>query len=65
MDFLKQMLVKIGFQEQIKNCEALPVLQSNNAYKNEVLLDSFIASICCGANRYLHTEISRCSKALG
>jgi hypothetical protein len=65
MVFLKQMLDKIGFQEQIKNCEFLPASQSNNSYKKEVLLESFITSIWCGANRFLHTEITRSDRALG
>ena len=65
MVFLKQMLDKIGFQEQIKNCDALPASQSNNSYKKEVLLESFITSIWCGANRFLHTEITRSDRALG
>jgi hypothetical protein len=65
MVFLKQMLDKIGFREQIKNCSFLPTSQSNNSYKKEVLLESFITSIWCGANRFLHTEITRCDKALG
>lgn len=65
MVFLKQMLDKIGFREQIENCQALPVSQSNNSYKKEVLLESFITSIWCGANRFLHTEITRSDKALG
>lgn len=65
MVFLKQMLDKIGFREQIEQCEALPIPQSNNSYKKEVLLESFITSIWCGANRFLHTEITRSDKALG
>jgi hypothetical protein len=65
MVFLKQMLDKIGFREQIKNCDSLPASQSNNSYKKEVLLESFIASIWCGANRFLHTEITRSDSVLG
>jgi len=65
MVFLKQMLDKIGFQEQIKNCGVLLIPQSNNSYKKEVLLESFITSNWCGANRFLHSEITRCDKALG
>jgi len=65
MVFLKQMLDKIGFREQIEKCESLPVSLSNNSYKKEVLLESFITSIWCGANRFLHTEITRADKALG
>ena len=37
----------------------------NNSYKKEVLLESFITSIWCSANRFLHTEITRADKALG
>ncbi|WP_149915223.1 IS1380 family transposase [Sphingobacterium cavernae] len=65
MFFLKQMLDKIGFREQIENCTSLPVSQPNNSYKKEVLLESFITSIWCGANRFLHTEITRSDRALG
>lgn len=65
MVFLKQMLDKIGFRDHIKNCEGLPASLSNNSYKKEVLLESFITSIWCGANRFLHTEITRSDKALG
>jgi hypothetical protein len=64
MVFLKQMLDKIGFREQVTNCEALPASQSNNCYKKEIVLESFITSIWCGANRFLHTEVTRCDKAL-
>lgn len=28
-------------------------------------MESFITSIWCGANRFLHTEITRADKALG
>ena len=65
MVFLKQMLDKIGFRDQLKNCEVLPTSQSNISYKKEILLESFITSIWCGANRFLHTEITRSDKALG
>lgn len=65
MVFLKQMLDKIGFREEIENCTSLPVSQSNNSYKKEVLLESFITSIWGGANRFLHTEITRSDRALG
>ena len=65
MVFLKQMLGKIGFREQIEKCKSLPVSLSNNSHKKEVLLESFITSIWCGANRFLHTEVTRADKALG
>ena len=65
MVFLKQILDKIGFRTQLEECDSLPVSLSNNSYKKEVLLESFITSIWCGANRFLHTEVTRADKALG
>ena len=65
MVFLKQMLDKIGFKDQIKTCQVLPEQKSNRAYGIDVLLESFITSIWCGANRFLHTEVTRSDKALG
>ena len=65
MVFLKQMLDKIGFKNQIKNCQVLPEQKSNRAYDIDVLLESFITSIWCGANRFMHTEVTRSDKALG
>ena len=35
MVFLKQMLGKIGFREQIEKCESLPVSLSNNSHKKK------------------------------
>jgi len=65
MVFLKQMLDKIGFKDQIKTCQVLPEQKSNRAYGIDVLLESFITSIWCGANRFLHTEVTRSDQALG
>lgn len=62
---MKQMLDKIGFRDRIESCACLPVSMSNNSYKKEVLLESFITSIWCGANRFLHTEVTRSDRALG
>ena len=45
--------------------QSLPVSLSNNSYKKEVLLRSFITSIWCSTNRFLHTEITHADKALG
>lgn len=64
MVFLKQMLDKIGFRELITDCPFLPTNTSNHSHKKEVLLESFITSIWCGANRFLHTEVTRSDKAL-
>jgi hypothetical protein len=44
MVFLKQMLDKIGFREQILNCEHLPVSLSNNSYK--IFMGICLLKIC-------------------
>lgn len=59
MVFLKQMIDKLSFREQISKCQALPVQNSNRGYSVAVLLESFITSIWCGANKFFHTEITR------
>lgn len=63
--FLKQMLQKIGFREQIANCEALPQPGSNRGHKVTTIIEAFVTSICCGATRLLHTEVTRHDIALG
>lgn len=65
MVFLKQMLDKIGFKQQIQNCSDLPLQYSNRGHDIDVILESFITSIWCGANRFLHTEVTRSDRALG
>jgi hypothetical protein len=65
MVFLKQMLDKIGFKDQILKCEYLPQPQSNRGHKVSTILEVFITSIWCGANRFMHTEVTRHDAALG
>jgi hypothetical protein len=65
MVFLKQMLDKIGFKSQILSCKDLPQPQSNRGHKVSTILEVFIASIWCGANRFMHTEVTRHDIALG
>ncbi len=65
MAFLKQMLQKIGFRELIDNNSDLPQSGSNRGYKTSTILECFITSIWCGANRFLHTEVTRHDVALG
>ena len=43
--FLKQILDKIGFKEQILKCENSPQPQSNRGHKVSVILEAFITSI--------------------
>jgi hypothetical protein len=65
MIFLKQMLQKIGFRELIEQNIDLPQSGSNRGYKTSTIIESFITSIWCGANRFLHTEVTRHDSALG
>ena len=65
MVFLKQMLDKNEFKNQIYNYKSLPTQNSNRGYDISVILESFITSIWCGANRFLHTEVTRADKTLG
>ena len=64
MVFLKQMLLKMNFREQINQCDVLPTQNSNRGHDVSTLLESFITSVWCGANRFLHTEVTRSDRAL-
>jgi Transposase DDE domain group 1 len=64
MVFLRQMMEKIGFRELVERQEDLPRPGSNRGYDPATILEGFIASIWCGANRFLHTEVTRHDQAL-
>jgi hypothetical protein len=64
MVFLKQMLGKMGLLEQIKSCKDLPTQDSNRGHRVSVILESFITSVWCGANRFMHTEVTRADRSL-
>lgn len=65
MVFLKQMMQKIGFRAFIESNTDLPEPKSNRGYKTSTIIESFITSIWCGANRFMHTEVTRHDVALG
>jgi hypothetical protein len=65
MVFLKQMLQKIGFRELVESNMDLPESKSNRGYSKSVIVEGFITSIWCGANRFMHTEVTRHDAALG
>ena len=65
MIFLKQMLDKIGFRSLVESNPDLPKSGSNRAYKTSTILEGFITSVWCGANRFLHTEVTRHDLVLG
>ena len=64
MVFLKQMLDKIGFRKHVTDCNELPVQNSNRGHSISVLIESFITSVWCGANKFSHTEITRADVVL-
>ena len=64
MAFLKQMLQKMQFRQAINDCRHLPQPGSNRGYDPQVILESFITSVWCGANRFMHTELTRLDPAL-
>ena len=64
MVFLKQMMEKIGFRKLVEDNPDLPVSGSNRGYKTATIIEGFITSIWCGANRFLHTEVTRHDAAL-
>lgn len=64
MVFLRQMLDKIGFKSEVENCIDLPQPGSNRGYSPVSIIESFLVSIWCGANRFMHTEVTRHDEAL-
>ena len=64
MVFLKQMLQKIGFRELVEKNLDLPQSGSNRGYQTPTIIEGFITSIWCGANKFLHTEVTRHDVAL-
>ena len=62
--FLKKMLDKMDFRSKILDCPDMPQPGSNRGYKPYEVMESFIASVWCGANKFLHTEVTRQDKTL-
>jgi Transposase DDE domain group 1 len=65
MLYIKRYMDKIGLVERISNCLELPQPESNRGYDPQVIIESFMTSIWCGANRFAHTEITRHDAAIG
>ena len=59
MIFLKQMMDKMGFRAHLESFGDLPTQNSNRGHKVSTILESFITSVWCGVNRFMHTEITR------
>jgi len=58
VSLLKRMLDKIEFEKVLSELD-LPKPGSNRGYSPIQLVLSFIVSVWCGANRFLHTEVTR------
>jgi hypothetical protein len=59
MVLLKNMLSQTELKQFLKTCSFLPQPGSNRGYRPEEIIESFIVSVWCGSNRFLHTEILR------
>ncbi len=64
MLLLKNMLETTKFCSVIESCSAIPQPGSNRGYKPYTIVESFITSVWCGANRFIHTEVTRHDKVL-
>jgi hypothetical protein len=64
LGFLRNMMDKMGVRDQLSSCHYLPFPSSNNGYSPIDIIEAFMVSIWCGANRFLHTEITRHDKVL-
>lgn len=59
MVLLKNMLKRIDFAQVISRCPNLPYGESNRSYTPHRIIEPFLVSVWCGANKFLHTEIIR------
>ncbi|MDX9883763.1 MAG: IS1380 family transposase [Prolixibacteraceae bacterium] len=64
MVFLRQILDKTGFKAQVESFIDLPQPGPNRGYSPVSIIESFLVSIWCGANRFMHTEVTRHDEAL-
>lgn len=62
---LRQMLEKMDFREVVMESGDLPRPGSNRGYDPATIIEGFMTSVWCGANRFLHTEVTRHDGALG
>lgn len=62
--FLRRMMDKMQFCSHLSACEVLPEPGSNRGYKAIEIIEAFMVSVWWGANRFLHTEVTRHDLAL-
>lgn len=58
MALMKKMLDRSGIDDLISALD-LPAPGSNRGYKADQIIKSFLVSVWCGANRFMHTEVTR------
>ncbi len=58
MALMKKMMDQCDIDGMIKSLGLLGT-GSNRGYKAEDIIKSFLVSVWCGANRFLHTEVTR------
>ena len=58
MALMGRLLKKMGFRELLSK-SGLPVQGSNRGYAPEQLIEQFLISVWCGANRFEHLEVTR------
>ena len=64
MVLLREMMDKISFKKLVGDCPDLPQPGSNRGYSPGTIIESFLVSIWSGANRFMHTEVTRHDEAL-
>jgi hypothetical protein len=63
MALMSRMLQKIGFREALGGVQ-LPTQGSNRGYAPAQLIEQFLVSVWCGANRFEHLEVTRYDEAI-
>lgn len=63
MALMSRMLQKIGFRNALGRIP-LPVQRSNRGYSPHQLIEQFLVSVWCGANRFEHLEVTRHDEAI-
>ena len=63
MALMSRMLQKIGFREALERVH-LPIQGSNRGYCPAQLIEQFLVSVWCGANRFEHLEVTRYDEAI-
>src|SRR5208337_3758173 len=63
MALMSRLLKKMNFQGALQAAE-LPAQGSNRGYAPEQLIEQFLISVWCGANRFEHLEVTRQDEAI-